>query len=143
MFVSKSDHCFHDLVLRWKAGEYACDIVAVVSNHTDLEPAARGYGLPYFHIPVTTATKVEAEQRQRELLRELKAELVVLARERHREVVGHHAFSLLSATVKFGWTTAPSRVSIVALTSSSWGSTASAFVSLFTSVSRKVTRFLA
>src|SRR5882724_2088786 len=29
IFVSKFDHCFHDLVLRWKAGEYHCELVAV------------------------------------------------------------------------------------------------------------------
>src|ERR1051325_2739963 len=52
VFVSKADHCFQDLALRWKAGEYNCDIVAVISNHTDLEPAARGYGLSFHHIPV-------------------------------------------------------------------------------------------
>src|SRR5579885_3094375 len=30
IFVSKFDHCFHDLVLRWKSGEFRCEIVAVV-----------------------------------------------------------------------------------------------------------------
>jgi formyltetrahydrofolate deformylase len=80
VFVSKFDHCFHDLALRWKSGEYACDLVAVVSNHTDLEAAARGYGLPYHVIPVTAATKAEGEARQLALLRELDVELVVLAR---------------------------------------------------------------
>ena len=80
LFVSKADHCFHDLVLRWKAGEFACDIVAVVSNHRELEPAARGYGLPYYHIALTAATKAEAEARQLALLADVKAELVVLAR---------------------------------------------------------------
>src|SRR3954468_12476998 len=34
LFVSKADHCFHDVVLRWKAGELPCDLVAIVSNHT-------------------------------------------------------------------------------------------------------------
>src|SRR5687768_8580767 len=53
VFVSKADHCFHDLVLRWKAGDYACDLVAVISNHTDLAEITRGYGLPFVHIPVT------------------------------------------------------------------------------------------
>jgi formyltetrahydrofolate deformylase len=80
VFVSKSDHCFHDLMLRWKAGEYACDIAAVVSNHTDLADAARGYGCPFVHIPVTTATKVASEAKQLAQLRELRAELVILAR---------------------------------------------------------------
>ncbi len=80
VFVSKFDHCFHDLALRWKSGEYACDLVAVVSNHSDLEAAARGYGLPYHVIPVTAATKAEGEARQFALLRSLDVELVVLAR---------------------------------------------------------------
>lgn len=80
VFVSKFDHCFHDLALRWKSGEYACDLVAVVSNHRDLEEAARGYGVPYHVIPVTAATKAEGEARQLALLRDLDVELVVLAR---------------------------------------------------------------
>lgn len=80
IFVSKADHCFHDLVLRWKAGEYNCEIVAIVSNHTDLEVAARGYGLPFHHIPVLPNAKANAETRQLELLRELRADLVILAR---------------------------------------------------------------
>jgi formyltetrahydrofolate deformylase len=80
LFVSKADHCFHDLVLRWKAGEFHCDIAAVVSNHTDLESAARNYGLSFHHIPVTADTKAAAEARQIALLNELNVDLVVLAR---------------------------------------------------------------
>ena len=80
VFVSKADHCFHDLVLRWKAGDFACDFAGVVSNHTDLADVARGYGLPFFHIPVSSEQKSNAETRQLELLREQAVELVVLAR---------------------------------------------------------------
>jgi len=80
MLVSKADHCFHDLALRWRMGEFAGELVAVISNHPDLAETAQGYGLPYHVIPVTAATKAEAEARQLALLRELKADLVVLAR---------------------------------------------------------------
>jgi formyltetrahydrofolate deformylase len=80
VFVSKADHCFHDLILRWKAGEFACDIVAVVSNHPDMGEAARGYGLPFHVVPVTAQTKAEAEARVLELVRGLGVELVILAR---------------------------------------------------------------
>ena len=80
VFVSKSDHCFHDLVLRWKAGEFACEMVAIVSNHADLEPVARAYGIPFHHIAVSAATKEAAEAQQVALLQGLRAELVVLAR---------------------------------------------------------------
>ena len=79
IFVSKFDHCFHDLVLRWRAGEFACDLVAVVSNHPDLAAAA-AYGLPFHVIPVTAADKPAAEAKQVALLRELRVDLVILAR---------------------------------------------------------------
>ena len=80
IFVSKFDHCFHDLVLRHRAGEFACDLVAVVSNHADLAPAATTYGLPFHVIPVTAADKPAAEAKQVALLRELRVDLVIMAR---------------------------------------------------------------
>jgi len=80
IFVSKFDHCFHDLVLRWKSGDYTCDIVAIISNHRDLEAAARGYGLPFHYIPVTAETKAAAEAEQLVLCKKLGVELVILAR---------------------------------------------------------------
>lgn len=80
VFVSKADHCFHDLALRWRAGEFSGDLIAVVSNHTDLAAAAAGYGLSFHHIPLTAETKAAAEARQLALLGELGADLVVLAR---------------------------------------------------------------
>jgi formyltetrahydrofolate deformylase len=80
VFVSKADHCFHDLVLRWKAGEYACEVVVVVSNHDVLAEAARGYGLPFVQVALTPETKADAEARQLALLREHRVELIVLAR---------------------------------------------------------------
>ncbi len=80
LFVSKADHCFHDLVLRWKAGEFACDIVAVISNHPDLAAAAAAYGLPFHLTPIAAATKAADEGRQLALLQSLDIELVVLAR---------------------------------------------------------------
>ncbi len=80
LFVSKFDHCFHDIILRWKAGEFACDLVAVISNHDTLAGVAAGYGLPFHHIAVTSANKAEAEAQQLALLAELGVELVIMAR---------------------------------------------------------------
>jgi formyltetrahydrofolate deformylase len=80
VFVSKADHCFHDLILRWKAGDFACDLVAVVGNHADLEGVSRAYGLAFHHIALAADGKAAAEARQLALLRELKVELVILAR---------------------------------------------------------------
>ncbi len=80
LFVSKEDHCFHDLALRGRAGEFAGDFACVISNHADLGDVARHYGLAFHHVPVTAATKADAEARQLAILRESGTEFVVLAR---------------------------------------------------------------
>jgi len=79
VFVSRYDHCMLDLLWRARRGELRTDIVQVVSNHPDLRADVAGFGVPFTHIPVTRATKPEAERRQLELLRD-RVDLVVLAR---------------------------------------------------------------
>jgi formyltetrahydrofolate deformylase len=80
VMVSKLGHCLNDLIFRWRAGSLGADLVAVVSNHEDLRPMAEAAGLPFVHVPVTPATKREAEARLLELVDEHRADLVVLAR---------------------------------------------------------------
>ncbi|MEM9158142.1 MAG: formyltetrahydrofolate deformylase [Verrucomicrobiota bacterium] len=80
IFVSKADHCFHELILRWKAGEYPCDISLIVSNHPDLAEISAQYGIPYHHIPVGKDNKPEAEAHQLALLKQKGIDLVIMAR---------------------------------------------------------------
>ena len=80
LFVSKADHCFHDLILRWKADELRGEIVGVVSNHPDLKGPTREYGLPFLHIPFMQEGKAEAEAAQLDFIHGQGAGLVVLAR---------------------------------------------------------------
>jgi len=80
VFVSRYSHCLYDILARWESGEWAVDAPLVVSNHRDLEPVARRHGLRFEHVPVTAATRSQAEARQIELLREVGADVVVLAR---------------------------------------------------------------
>ena len=80
LFVSKANHCFHDLVLRWKAGDFPCDINLVISNHETLKPSSEWYGIPFEHVPVTKESKSEAEARQLSLLRSYDIDLVIMAR---------------------------------------------------------------
>jgi formyltetrahydrofolate deformylase len=79
IFVSRYDHCLLDLLWRTQRGELPVTIVQVVSNHPDLAAQAGSFGVPLEHIPVTKATKPQAEQRQLSLLRG-RADLIVLAR---------------------------------------------------------------
>ncbi len=80
LFVSKYDHCLYDLLLRRRAGELSCDVAAVISNHPDLGGVAQQFGVPFHVFPKTAQTKLEQERKERELLLELGADLVVLAR---------------------------------------------------------------
>ncbi|WP_353952991.1 formyltetrahydrofolate deformylase [Knoellia sp. S7-12] len=80
VMVSRFGHVLNDLLFRWKSGQVNADIVAIVSNHADLEPMARSYGIPFHHIPVTRETKSEAEAQLRELVAEHDVELIALAR---------------------------------------------------------------
>ena len=104
LFVSREGHCLNDLLFRWKSGLLPLDIRAIVSNHRDFYQLAASYNVPFHHIPVTAATKAQAEAKQLEIIRAEQAELVVLARymqilsnELCRELSGrainiHHSF---------------------------------------------------
>ena len=80
LMVSKEGHCLNDLLFRWKSGLLPIDIRAIVSNHRDFYQLAASYNVPFHHIPVTAATKTQAEARQLEIIEAEGAELVVLAR---------------------------------------------------------------
>ena len=80
LFVSREGHCLNDLLFRWKSGLLPLDIRAIISNHRDFYQLAASYNVPFHHIPVTAATKAQAEAKQLEVIRSEGAELVVLAR---------------------------------------------------------------
>ena len=80
LMVSKEGHCLNDLLFRWKSGLLALDIRAIISNHRDFYQLAASYNVPFHHLPVTAATKAQAEAKQYEIIQSEGAELVVLAR---------------------------------------------------------------
>jgi formyltetrahydrofolate deformylase len=104
ILVSKYDHCLYDLLLRQQYGELTADIACVVSNHPDLEHVAAKFRVPYVCVPIVPDKRLEAEERQLELLRQHYVDFVVLARYmqvlspvlvdayRHRIINVHHGF---------------------------------------------------
>lgn len=94
IFVSKEGHCLNDLMFRWKSGLLPLDIRAIISNHRDFYQLAASYNVPFHHIPVTAATKPQAEARQLEIIQSEGAELVVLAR--YMQVLSDHLCRELS-----------------------------------------------
>tara|TARA_B110000093_G_scaffold100376_1_gene107893 strand:- start:15245 stop:16096 length:852 start_codon:yes stop_codon:yes gene_type:complete len=80
LFVSKVDHCFHDTILRFRAGEMAGELACIISNHDALKADAEIYGIPFYHVPVSKETKADAEAKQIEIVHAHDASLVVMAR---------------------------------------------------------------
>ncbi len=83
ILVSQHDHCLMELLYRQKRGELNIEVVGILSNHPDLEPIARFYGLEFELLPsgdTTLETKAAREKRILQAFKEHDAELVVLAR---------------------------------------------------------------
>jgi formyltetrahydrofolate deformylase len=80
VFVSRYDHCLVDLLYRQRSGELACEILLIISNHSDAQGWADFYHIPLYVIPVTKENKAEAEAEQLALLRPHGIDLIVLAR---------------------------------------------------------------
>jgi len=86
IFVSKLDHCLHDLLWRQRAGELRAEVPFVLSNHEELRPVASSFGIPFHVHRFTPETKAEEEQRILARLTEERVDLVVLAR--YMQVLG-------------------------------------------------------
>ena len=81
LLVSKFDHCLGDLLYRHRIGELAMDVAAIISNYPRETLTISSIGaIPYFHLPVTPATKPQQEAAIKQVIEESGAELVVLAR---------------------------------------------------------------
>jgi formyltetrahydrofolate deformylase len=90
VMVSRADHALQEVLWRAQSGELRADIRMVISNHPDAAQAARWWGIPFHHIPVTPQTKAEAEAAQLSLLAG-EADLVILAR--YMQILSPHFLS--------------------------------------------------
>ncbi len=80
IFVSKLSHCLFDILSRYYSGQFQVEIPLVISNHADLKPVVKAFGIPFYHFPINKENKREQEKMQIELLQENKVDFVVLAR---------------------------------------------------------------
>jgi formyltetrahydrofolate deformylase len=80
IMVSKFDHCLEDLLYRHRTGELRMDVTAIVSNHVALQPIAAQYRIPFFHLPITPATRAAQEARLMEIVDSTGTDIVILAR---------------------------------------------------------------
>lgn len=80
IFASKNLHCLYDMLLRYKANQFVCEIPLIVSNHPQAKAVADAFGIKFFEFPVTCENKTAQEEQQVNLLKGEKIDLVVLAR---------------------------------------------------------------
>ena len=80
IMVSKFDHCLWDLLLRHRAGELACHIPVIISNHEDLRYIADFFGIDYYCVPKNSANKTEAERKELDILGSYNVDFIVMAR---------------------------------------------------------------
>lgn len=80
LMASKDSHCLSDILHRWHSKELLCDIPCVISNHNDLRGMVEWHGIPFFHVPVDSADKTEHFDRVVSIIREHRADSIVLAR---------------------------------------------------------------
>jgi formyltetrahydrofolate deformylase len=80
LMVSKFGHCLNDLLHRWRTGTLPVELPMVVSNHNAMRALSEWHGIPFTFLPVTPATKPQAEAKLLDLIDTLNVELVVLAR---------------------------------------------------------------
>jgi formyltetrahydrofolate deformylase len=83
IMVSKIGHCLNDLLFRYRTGQLAIEIPAIVSNHKDFYQLAASYNIPFHHLPIADASpkaKAAQEARVMELVEQNDVDLVVLAR---------------------------------------------------------------
>ena len=80
IMVSKIGHCLNDLLFRQSISQLSIDVPLIISNHPDFAPLAATYKIPFFHLPVTAATKSAQEEKILSLVKEHSIDLIVLAR---------------------------------------------------------------
>lgn len=97
IMVSKIGHCLNDLLFRVKSGKLKISVPAIVSNHPEFKDLAASYGIPFYHLPVTAATKGEQEAEVLKLVEEYKIDLIVLAR--YMQVLSPHLCSAMSGKI--------------------------------------------
>jgi len=78
LMVTREPHCAEALLQALRAGRLQALPAAMISNRRDLEPLARRFRLPFFH--VAWHDRAAAERRLLRLLDELEVDFVALAR---------------------------------------------------------------
>jgi formyltetrahydrofolate deformylase len=80
ILVSKQVHCLYDLLARCDEGALPAEVAFVAGNHHIGSEAAGRFGIPFHHLPVTGANRLEQEAAIARLVESSGTELLVMAK---------------------------------------------------------------
>ena len=80
ILVSKQVHCLYDLLARCDEGALPAEVAFVAGNHDIGAEAAGRFGVPFHHLPVTGANRLDQEAAIARLVDSSGTELLVMAK---------------------------------------------------------------
>lgn len=104
VLATREHHCLADILVRHEYGELNAHVLAVVSNHQDLERLVRRFDIPFHHVPAEDGDRAGHETAVLKTLERYQPEYLVLAKYMrvlgagfvecypHRIINIHHSF---------------------------------------------------
>ncbi len=80
IFATKEHHCLGDLLIKNEYSEINAEVLAVVSNHPDLESLVAKFGIPYYYVSHQNKTREEHEAEILKILKKYNPDYLVLAK---------------------------------------------------------------
>ncbi len=80
VLASKEHHCLGDILIRQAFNEINAQVLAVISNHTALEPLVTKFNLPFHFISHENLTRAAHEAEMLKVVDQLKPDYLVLAK---------------------------------------------------------------
>ncbi len=80
LFATKESHALGDILIKEADGELDAQIIAVISNHDNLERLVRRFDVPYYHVSAEGLEREEHEKMVHNVLSGLEFDYIVLAK---------------------------------------------------------------
>lgn len=80
IMATKEHHCLSDLLIRHQFNELNANVLAVISNHSILEPLVQKFGIPFYHVPHEGVDREAHEKSILAIIAELNPRFLILAK---------------------------------------------------------------
>lgn len=80
ILATKENHCLGDLLIRHNSGELNARILAVISNHNNLESLVKKFEIPYYFVDSSGVSREEHEGEILKICENFRADFLILAK---------------------------------------------------------------